>query len=294
MVGPPGAGKSMLAQRLPGILPPLDAGEILEVSMIASLAGQLADGKLTRRRPYRNPHHSASMAALIGGGTRAKPGEVSLAHLGVLFLDELPEFPRPVLDSLRQPLESGRAVVARANAHVSYPARVQLIAAMNPCRCGHLADPAQACSRAPKCAGEYQAKLSGPLLDRIDLQIEVPAMEAAELALPPPREGSAAVAARVAAARNLQSERYQGISQGGLPVRTNAEADGEVLENVATPDSGGRDLLTDAAAKLHLSARGYHRVLRVARTLADLDGAPTVRRPHVAEALGYRRLNLGR
>jgi magnesium chelatase family protein len=294
MSGPPGAGKSMLAARLPGILPPLAPGEVLEVSMIASLAGALDGGRLTRRRPFRNPHHSASMAALVGGGLRAKPGEVSLAHLGVLFLDELPEFQRQALDSLRQPLESGQAVVARANAHVTYPARVQLVAAMNPCRCGHLADPALACARAPRCAQDYQAKLSGPLLDRIDLFIDVPALQAADLALPPPAEGSAEVAARVARARDLQAERYAGSTQGGQKVRTNAEADGELLERVAAPEPAGKRLLTEAADALRLSARGWHRVLRVARTLADLDGSAPVKRVHVAEALSYRRVSLAR
>ena len=196
MIGPPGAGKSMLAQRLPGLLPPLDAGEILEISMIRSLAGELREDGLTRVRPFRDPHHSASMPALIGGGQRARPGEVSLAHLGVLFLDELPEFQRGVLEALRQPLETGRASVARANAHVTYPARVQLVAAMNPCRCGYLDDPVQACSRAPKCAQEYQSKISGPLFDRIDLHVDVPAVNPADLDLPPPAETSADVAAR--------------------------------------------------------------------------------------------------
>ncbi len=290
MVGPPGSGKSMLAARLPGILPPLDPAEALEVSMIQSLAGTLEGGRLSRLRPYRNPHHSASMAALVGGGHRARPGEISLAHLGVLFLDELPEFARGVLDSLRQPLETGRAVVARANAHVSYPARVQLVAAMNPCRCGHLADAALACSRAPRCAGDYQARLSGPLLDRIDLHVEVPAVSAADLSLPPPTEGSAAVAARVAAARSLQRQRYAGEMASGAPVRTNAEADGALLDRVATPDAPGRRLLTEAASHMRLSARGYHRVLRVARTLADLDNEPTTGRLHIAEALSYRRM----
>ncbi|WP_428245788.1 YifB family Mg chelatase-like AAA ATPase [Ferrovibrio sp.] len=294
LIGPPGAGKSMLAQRLPGLLPPLDTSEILEVSMIASLAGQIENGRLTRRRPFRNPHHSASMAALIGGGHRAKPGEVSLAHLGVLFLDELPEFGRTVLDSLRQPLESGRAVVARANAHVSYPARFQLVAAMNPCRCGYLADPAQACSKAPRCGQDYQTRISGPLFDRIDLHLDVPAVEAADLSLPSPREGSAEVAARVLAARDIQRRRYAGTSNGDMPVRSNADADGELLERVATPDAPGRSLLTEAATRLRLTARGYHRVLRVARTLADLEGSDSVRRLHVAEALSYRRIALAR
>src|SRR5437868_295402 len=201
MIGPPGAGKSMLAARLPGLLPPLDAREALEVSMIQSLAGELKNGAIGRRRPFRAPHHSASMAAMVGGGIRAKPGEVSLAHLGVLFLDELPEFQRQVLDSLRQPLETGETLVARANAHVRYPSRVQLVSAMNPCRCGHLGDASLACARAPRCAADYQAKVSGPLLDRIDLHVEVPSVSAADLTLPPPAEGSAEVARRVAAAR---------------------------------------------------------------------------------------------
>ena len=284
MCGPPGAGKSLLASCLPGILPPLDAAEALEVSMVASVAGTLQGGRLTRTRPFRSPHHSASMAALTGGGLKVKPGEVSLAHLGVLFLDELPEFQRAVLDSLRQPLESGVVSVARANAHVTFPARVQLMAAMNPCRCGHLGDPALACARAPKCAADYQAKVSGPLLDRIDLHVEVQPVTAADLVLPPPAEGSAEVAARVAAARAVQSARY-----AATPARTNAEADGEALMAVATPDDAGRTLLAQAAEAMRLSARGYTRVLRTSRTIADLAGVDQVTRIHVAEALSYRR-----
>jgi magnesium chelatase family protein len=285
MIGPPGAGKSMLAQRLPGLLPPLDAREALEISMVQSLAGELAGGAISRRRPFRAPHHSASMAALVGGGLRVKPGEVSLAHLGVLFLDELPEFQRAVLESLRQPIETGEAMVARANAHVRYPARFMMVAAMNPCRCGYLSEADRACARAPKCASDYQARISGPLLDRIDLHVEVANVSARDLALPPPSEASADVAARVAAARAIQRDRF-----GDSGIRTNAEAEGELLDRVAQPDAAGIKLLTDAADAMRLSARGYHRVLRVARTIADLAGAERVGRAHVAEALAYRRV----
>ncbi|TMJ76865.1 MAG: ATP-binding protein [Alphaproteobacteria bacterium] len=272
MIGPPGAGKSMLAARLPGILPPLEPAEALELGMIQSVAGGLRNGGLLRERPFRDPHHSASLPALVGGGLRTRPGEISLAHQGVLFLDELPEFNRAALEALRQPLETGRVSVARANSHVTFPARVQLVAAMNPCRCGYLAEPGRACGRAPRCAQEYQARISGPLLDRIDLHIDVPSVSPADLALPPPAESSG----------------YQKLSPDHR-VRTNAEADGELLDEIAAPDPAGRTLLQRAAERLRLSARGYHRVLRVARTLADLEGAATVARHHIAEALSYRR-----
>jgi magnesium chelatase family protein len=270
----------------------LAPAEALEVSMIHSVAGLLTEGRLMRQRPFRDPHHSASLPALVGGGQRARPGEVSLAHLGVLFLDELPEFNRATLEALRQPLESGRATVARANAHVTYPARVQLIAAMNPCRCGHLDDATLACGRAPRCAQDYQSRISGPLFDRIDLHIDVPAVKPADLALPPPAEGSAEIAHRVHAARRRQAARYEAVPPERR-IRTNAEADGALLDEVATPDPDGQKLLLAATERLKLSARGYHRVLRVARTLADLDASAAVRRPHIAEALSYRRLALG-
>ena len=286
MVGPPGAGKSMLAQRLPSILPPMDAREMLDVSMVASLAGELQGGQLSRRRPFRAPHHSASMAALVGGGLRAKPGEMALAHHGILFLDELPEFQPRVLESLRQPMESGEAVVARVNYHVTYPARFQLVAAMNPCRCGMAGTPGHVCRSGPRCAADYQARISGPLLDRMDLQIELPAVKASDLALPAPKEASADVAARVLAARRIQLERFAAL--GRPQIRTNAQADGSLLEEIASPDAAGLKLLQTAADAMNLSARGYHRVLRVARTIADLDGYPQPSRLHVAEALSYR------
>src|SRR5664279_4843963 len=295
MVGPPGAGKSMLAARLPSILPPLSPAELLEVSMIASVAGVIEGGALTNKRPFRSPHHSASMPALVGGGLRARPGEISLAHNGVLFLDEMPEFTAQVLDSLRQPLETGDVAIARVNHRITYPARFMLVAAMNPCRCGRASDPGFACKRGPntRCVAEYQGRLSGPLLDRIDLHIEVPAVTAADLILPPPSEGSREVAARVARARvararDIQVERYAAL--GLENVRTNAQARGPVLEDIARADGTGLALLRDAAESMRLSARGYHRVLRVARTLADLDGAEKVGRVHLAEALSYRAL----
>ncbi len=287
MVGPPGAGKSLLAACLPGILPPLTPREALEVSMVASIAGTLEGGRIARQRPFRAPHHSASMPAMTGGGARVRPGEVSLAHLGVLFLDELPEFQRAVLDSLRQPLETGEVSVARANAHVTFPARVQLIAAMNPCRCGHLADPLQACAKVPRCGADYQSRLSGPLLDRIDLHVTVEPVPPRDMATTTASETSAQVAKRIATARALQTSRLE-----GTPHRTNAELNGEALEAFATPDEADAKLLLQAAEAMKLSARAYTRTLRVARSIADLAGAETITRPHIAEALSYRRQGL--
>ena len=284
MVGEPGSGKSMLARRLTSIMPPLTAEEALEVSTIHSLAGEAEAGTIFRERPYRDPHHSASKPAMIGGGTMAKPGQISLAHRGVLFLDELPEFDRGVLEALRQPVETGEVLVSRANAHVRYPARFLLAAAMNPCRCGYLSDPNRACPRAPRCGADYLSRLSGPLLDRFDIRVEMPPVTPEILALPGHGESSARVGARVREARAAQLERANGHGP-----RTNAELEGEALERVATPDAGGRSALTAAAEKHRYSARGYHRVLRLARTLADLDGRDGVAKPHIAEAVGYRR-----
>ncbi|MEM9097410.1 MAG: YifB family Mg chelatase-like AAA ATPase [Pseudomonadota bacterium] len=282
MVGEPGSGKSMLASRLTTIMPFLEPLEALEVSAIRSLADMPGDGGMFAERPYRDPHHSASIAAIIGGGKAAKPGEISLAHRGVLFLDELPEFPRAVLEALRQPLETGEVVVSRAMAHVTYPARFLLVAAMNPCRCGYLTDASRACSKAPRCGADYMAKLSGPLLDRFDLRVEVPPVTPATLALPTHKDSSAKIGARVADARAIQLER-----NGGK--RLNCELEGEALDHVAKPDGPGMEILQRAAEKMRFSARGYHRVLRVARTLADLEGSTGVHRKHIAEAISYRR-----
>ena len=281
----------MLASRLPSILPPLNPRELLDVSMIQSIAGELVGGAISDRRPFRAPHHSASMAALVGGGLRVRPGEVSLAHNGVLFLDELPEFAPAVLDSLRQPLESGETVIARANARIAYPSRVQLIAAMNPCKCGLAGTPGHTCRRGGACADDYQSRVSGPFLDRIDIRIDVPAVTAADMIAPAAAsESSAEVARRVAAARDRQRQRFADL--GAASVFTNAAAGPSLIEAVVNPDKESQTLLLQAAERFNLSARAYHRVLKVARTLADLGGESRVGRPHIAEALSYR-LSLG-
>lgn len=283
MMGPPGSGKSMLASRLPSILPAMTSEEILEVSQIHSIAGLLKDGHLVSQRPFRAPHHSASTPALVGGGLKAKPGEISLSHRGILFLDELPEFNRSSLEALRQPLETGVISVSRANSHVTYPARFQLVAAMNPCRCGYLGTSGHECSRAPRCAEEYQAKISGPLLDRIDLQIEVPAVAPWELSQKKEAETSQEVLKRVLEAREFSRHRYQGKG-----IDRNADADGVILEETAHLTNKAISLLQKAAEKYMLSARGYHRIIRVARTIADLSFSDEVSDYHISEALSFR------
>ena len=282
MIGTPGSGKSMLAARMPGILPPLSPAEALETSMIHSLAGLLDEGGISRARPFREPHHTASMAAIVGGGRGAKPGEISLAHNGVLFLDEFPEFPRMVLETLRQPIETGEVMVARANAHIRYPCRFLLVAAANPCKCGYLCDADRACSRAPVCGEDYLGRISGPLMDRFDLRVEVPPVRFTDLDLPASGDSSAMVAARVAEARAVQAARFS-QSPG---MRTNSDAEGDALDPALSDEA--RSLLLTAAERFRLSARGYHRVLRVARTIADLDGSDAIARGHMAEAVSYR------
>ena len=284
MLGPPGVGKSLLASRIPSILPPITPKEALEVTMIHSLAGQVNNVGLIVDRPYRAPHHSASLPALVGGGVNAKPGEISLAHRGVLFLDELPEFSRAALEALRQPLETGDITISRANNHVTYPARIQLIAAMNPCRCGYLGNPQKECTRAPRCGEEYMRKISGPLLDRIDIFVDVPDVTVSDFAQNKDDiETSCDVRKRVIQAREIQAERYKeyGFS-------TNAEADGHELEKYLT--DGAKEILYRCIDKAKISARGYYRIVKLARTLADIAGVDSIDKLQISEALGYRRL----
>ena len=292
MIGPPGAGKSLLASRLPDLLPVLTPHQSIEVSIIHSMTGLLESKGLLRRRPFRDPHHSASLVALVGGGRRAKPGEISLAHHGVLFLDELPEFQRQTLESLRQPIETGTVTVARANHHFQYPARFQLVTAMNPCRCGYMTEQGLACKRAPECGVEYQSKISGPLIDRIDCHVSLQMVSSSELIETTPQsEQTATIARRVSESRAIQIERYQRyIPDAQTSGMTNAAIDSSLLEKVAVPDVAGKNLLARAIDLHHLSARGYHRVLRVARTLADMERHDAIHKRHIAEALTYRRL----
>lgn len=287
MVGPPGSGKSMLAARLNTILPPLTPQDALETSMVHSIAGQMKNGTLVKRPPYRDPHHSASLPALVGGGQKAHPGEISLAHNGVLFLDELPEFSRATLEALRQPLETGEALISRANHHVRYPARFQLVAAMNPCKCGYLGDAGRMCSKAPRCAVDYQNKISGPLFDRIDIHVDVPAVSASDLSLPKSKETSADILKRVMIARDIQRRRYQDTH-----IKINAHAGPELLDELIDINDGARSLLIDAIDRMKLSARSYHRLMRVSRTIADLEGMAEIEKHHVAEALGFRKMQI--
>lgn len=292
MFGPPGSGKSMLAQRLPGIMPDLLPQEILECSTVASIAGNLKNGSLTRQRPFRSPHHSCTSAAMVGGGAGRKvtPGEISLAHNGVLFLDELPEFNSAVIESLRQPMETREVLISRSGKHIKYPANFQLIAAMNPCKCGYLGDAHKACNRAPICASSYQSKISGPILDRFDLHIEVgdnnehysydQMLESSD------QESSAEVAKRVKKAQDIQIKRYEGYD-----IKLNNNLDGQLLIDYAIPVDSGRDILNEAAKKFRLSMRAYNRVLRVARTIADLESSYSINKIHISEALSYRQMD---
>lgn len=287
MIGPPGSGKTMLASRLATILPEMTTNEILETSVIYSIAGQLSNKSLITSRPFRSVHHSASAVALAGGGANAKPGEISLAHNGVLFLDELPEFDRTTLEVLRQPMEGGKITISRAKQNATYPARFQLIAAMNPCPCGHLGNPNMSCSRAPRCAEAYQNKISGPLLDRIDLHVDVDAVNPWDMKLDTNtnRETSAQIRARVAAARDRQIAR-----QG----KVNAALDGPELDQATHMTAELVQFLNMAAEKMGMSARGYNRVRRIARTIADLRGATDIEMSDLAEALSYRQIGRGK
>ena len=289
MIGPPGTGKSMLASRLPSLIPEIDLKEMLEINMIHSISGRISDGTLTWQRPFRDPHHSCSMPAMVGGGSKAKPGEISLAHNGILFLDELAEFPRQVLDSLRQPIENGNVTISRVLSHINYPANFQLVAAMNPCRCGYLSDQAKACNKAPACGRDYQTKISGPLMDRMDIIIEVPQIDIFS-DNSTARESSATVARRVAAARNIQKQRYeQEPSMLEATLKLNAKANGKVLEKYTEVDADSQKILKLTMEKMGISIRGYNRILRVARTIADLESSENISQTHLLEAISYRK-----
>lgn len=290
MVGPPGTGKSMLASRLPSIIPELNLKEMLEINMIHSIGGKIDDGKLIKLRPFRDPHHSCSMPAMVGGGVKAKPGEISLAHNGVLFLDELAEFPRQVLDSLRQPIENGNIAISRVNSHITYPANFQLIAAMNPCRCGYLMDQSRSCNKAPHCGRDYQSKISGPLLDRMDIIIEVNQIDIFQNKYKTEAESSKTVALRVKRARQIQNDRYESdLEMENVASKVNAKAKGSLMEKYAKLDEESLKILKTFVEKTKSSMRGYNRILRVARTIADLEESSQVSKYHILEAISYKK-----
>ncbi|CAH2032272.1 YifB family Mg chelatase-like AAA ATPase [Trichlorobacter ammonificans] len=287
MIGPPGSGKTMLARRIPSILPPLNFAEAIETTAVFSVGGMLEPGRaLVTTRPFRAPHNSTSDIALIGGGSSPRPGEVSLATNGILFLDELPEFKKNALEVLRQPLEDGKVTISRALQSLTYPSRFMLVAAMNPCPCGYLGDPGHTCSCTPIAIKRYRSRISGPLLDRIDLHVEVPAVAYRDLSGNQPAESSAAIAGRVQSARQIQQQRFQGTK-----VHCNAQMNARLIKKHCELDADGHRMLELAGDKLGFSARSYSRILKVARTVADLDGSAAIRTPHLAEAIQYRNLD---
>ena len=296
MIGPPGSGKSMLAKRLPGILPPLSLSESLETTQIHSVAGKLPrDTSLISQRPFRAPHHTISQVALVGGGNNPQPGEISLAHNGVLFLDEMPELSRSVLEVLRQPLEDRRITISRAKYSVEYPCSFMLVASMNPCPCGYYGDPTHNCACTPGQIQRYMNKISGPLLDRIDIHCEIQAVPFAQLSQMQPGEPSQMIRERVMKARQIQTERFSSLPKqvGAVKVYCNAQMTERMLHEFAEPDAASMDMLRMAMERLKLSARAYSRILKVARTIADLEGSENVLTQHIAEAIGYRSLDRG-
>ena len=290
MIGPPGSGKSMLAKRLPSIVPPLSLSESLETTQIHSVAGKLnRETSLISQRPFRSPHHTISQVALVGGGSNPQPGEISLAHNGVLFCDELPEFNRSVLEVMRQPLEDRKITISRAKYTIEYPCSFMFVASMNPCPCGYYGDPTHTCVCSPGQIQRYMSKISGPLLDRIDIQCEIQPVAFNDLAKMEPGEPSSAIRERVIAARKIQEERYRAFKG----IHCNAQMTERMLHDFAQPDAKSLEMLRMAMERLKLSARAYGRILKVARTIADLAASPEVQLPHIAEAVGYRNLDRG-